>query len=66
MQPRCLIFCEKSIPFINGRPAVLEVGLCDINGSARHVLRHLASSYTGIDIVAGPGVDEVLDVAHLY
>ncbi len=61
----CLTFCEKSIPFINGRPAVLEVGSRDINGSARHVLRHLASSYTGIDIVAGPGVDEVLDVAHL-
>ena len=40
--------------------AVVEVGSLDINGSAR---RHFAGAahYHGIDLVEGPGVDEVAD-----
>ena len=36
---------------------VLEIGSLDINGSVRSIFA--ASSYTGVDVAAGPGVDEV-------
>lgn len=38
--------------------AVLEVGSLDLNGSIRH---HFVGQYVGLDIVAGPGVDQVYD-----
>lgn len=41
--------------FSGGR--VLEVGSLDINGSIRSFF--LGGSYTGVDVAAGPGVDEV-------
>jgi len=39
----------------------LEVGSININGSARAVF-HTYVPYTGVDIVAGPCVDEVVDI----
>jgi SAM-dependent methyltransferase len=45
-----------------GAPHVLEVGSLDINGSVREWFTH-ASSYHGIDLAEGPGVDEVADAA---
>jgi hypothetical protein len=45
------------------RPAsVLEVGSLDINGSVRPLFAD-AAHYHGVDLVAGPGVDEVADAA---
>ncbi|MCX7620228.1 MAG: class I SAM-dependent methyltransferase [Acidimicrobiales bacterium] len=41
---------------------VLEIGSLDINGSIRPLFAG-ASSYHGVDIVAGPGVDEIADAA---
>jgi hypothetical protein len=42
--------------------AVLEIGSLDINGSVRPLFAD-ASHYHGLDLVAGPGVDEVADAA---
>lgn len=42
---------------------VLEVGSLDINGSVRPLFG-AAERYWGLDLVAGPGVDEVADAAH--
>lgn len=42
---------------------VLEVGSLDVNGTPRKMIEGLLpGSYTGVDLSAGPGVDEVCDV----
>lgn len=41
---------------------VLEIGSLDINGSIRPLFA-TASHYHGVDLVPGPGVDEVADAA---
>jgi hypothetical protein len=43
--------------------AVLEVGSLDINGGLRPLFAG-TGHYHGLDLVAGPGVDEVADAAH--
>lgn len=45
--------------------AVLEIGSHDVNGSVRPIFRE-ATHYHGIDIAAGPGVDEVADAAQWH
>ena len=42
--------------------AVLEIGSLDINGSVRPLFVD-AAHYHGLDLVAGPGVDEVADAS---
>ena len=42
---------------------VLEVGSADVNGTIRPHFR--ADGYTGVDIVAGPGVDRVVEPTRL-
>ena len=61
----CIDFSKKAIPFLNQGSFILEIGSRDVNGSVRSVLSSLSSSYVGIDIIDGPGVDEVLDVANI-
>ena len=43
------------------RGPTLEVGSININGSARAVF-HKYTPYTGVDIIPGPCVDEVVDI----
>lgn len=46
------------------RAKVLEVGSYDVNGSVRPLLEDLgATTYIGLDLREGPGVDEVGDAA---
>jgi SAM-dependent methyltransferase len=45
---------------------VLEVGSLDVNGSVRSYAMGLnPRNYTGIDIIEGPGVDEICDADHI-
>lgn len=50
----------------NGAGDVLEVGAYNVNGSPRIVFEPIATSYTGTDMQAGPGVDVVVNNADLY
>ncbi len=45
---------------------VLEIGSLNINGSVRQILQPHASTYLGIDVQEGPGVDLVASGAEFY
>jgi SAM-dependent methyltransferase len=57
----CLDFAESVLTrgMVHGED-VLEVGALDVNGSVRPIVQSFdPSSYLGVDIVPGPGVDEI-------
>ena len=65
--PNCLRFVSEalSVSEIAGR-RVLEVGAYDVNGSPRTAIEAMGpESYLGVDIVEGPGIDEVCRVEEL-
>lgn len=45
--------------------SVLEFGSRDVNGTPRPLFTHPGHSYWGVDIVGGPGVDEVGDASQV-
>lgn len=62
MTPEVMTFaagCLDAIAFDGGR--VLEIGSRDVNGSVRSLIGDVATSYLGVDIVPGPGVDAIRD-----
>jgi SAM-dependent methyltransferase len=64
MNKACLEFGIRSLTAhdVRGR-TVLEVASRDVNGSLRGHVEGLApASYLGVDIAAGPGVDEICPV----
>jgi SAM-dependent methyltransferase len=63
----CLKFIQDNLsPAEVKASRVLEVGALDVNGTPRETVERLRPhSYTGVDLSAGPGVDEVCDVSRL-
>ncbi|HEX9639745.1 MAG TPA: class I SAM-dependent methyltransferase [Candidatus Krumholzibacteria bacterium] len=55
MHASVLAFVKRNAARIHA--PVLEVGSCNVNGSVRSFCQE---PYTGIDIVSGPGVDQVV------
>jgi len=55
---------EKTRQFDFTGQAVLEVGSMNVNGSVRDLFAH-AGSYTGVDFLAGAGVDVVMNAHEL-
>lgn len=60
MHAEAFAFVERSLSSIRPRGRVVELGSRNINGSIRPWFAS-AASYTGVDMVAGPGVDVVAD-----
>ncbi len=61
----CLDFARRLPPLLAKGTRMLEVGSRNVNGSVRDILEPHGASYCGVDIEAGPGVDQVLDVVNL-
>jgi SAM-dependent methyltransferase len=65
--PACLQFARSHLSEreINGKK-VIEVGALDVNGSVRGIVANYEPlSYAGVDIINGPGVDELCDIHDL-
>jgi SAM-dependent methyltransferase len=60
MTPDILNFIRRAIYKLPMFQNTLEVGSLDVNGSVREVLQIRSVKYKGVDILGGPGVDEVV------
>lgn len=63
MHPTCLDWVQRTLTaeHVKGR-SVLEVGSYDVNGTVRPYIESLQPSrYLGVDVAAGPCVDQVVD-----
>ncbi len=63
----CIEFGQKSLSEkdIKGKK-VIEVGSYDVNGSLRSLVENFQpQSYLGVDIVAGPGVDDICEISEI-
>jgi len=67
MNKACMEYGVRALTEADVRDlTVLEVGSRNVNGSLRwHVERLSPASYLGVDIVSGPGVDEICPVHSL-
>src|ERR1035438_9213506 len=64
MTPAILSWLRAIRPLLPDKLTILEVGSLNVNGSPRSVfLDH--TEYVGIDVIAGMGVDVVLDAHNL-
>ncbi len=61
----CIDFTLKAKTFLKHGINILEVGSLDVNGSVRFMFSDISSSYLGVDILDGLGVDMVINVADL-
>lgn len=61
MHSHAYLWLRRIISILPTRRSVLEFGSKDVNGQLRSLFS--AAQYYGIDLVDGPGVDEVADAA---
>lgn len=61
----CLEFAKLAVPYVGISEKILEVGSRDVNGSTRKIFAEHSTTYVGVDIFDGPGVDKILDVKDL-
>jgi cyclopropane fatty-acyl-phospholipid synthase-like methyltransferase/glycosyltransferase involved in cell wall biosynthesis len=61
----CLEFSELVLPYIGHEEKTLEVGSRDVNGSTRQIFAPRSTTYVGVDLFNGPGVDRIIDVKDL-
>ena len=61
----CLQFARSTLGHLPEASRVLEVGSRNVNGTVRDLIEPVASWYIGVDIVPGPGVDQILNVLDL-
>lgn len=61
MEIKILEWFAKYMPMIRNKN-VLEVGSLNVNGSIKPLIKLFTSSYIGVDMKAGIGVDQVVDV----
>lgn len=67
MDSKLMEQCEKHVPIhqVEGKK-IIDVGSYNVNGSFRTIIEPMKpSAYLGIDIEAGPGVDEICEVKNL-
>ena len=62
----CYEFVTHSKAWWPELPTILEVGSLNVNGSPRDVCGKDITSYVGVDITPGPGVDHIISVEDLY
>ena len=60
MHQECFEYVARTLPIdITKKTKIVEFGSCDVNGTVRPLIGQ--AEYIGIDLVAGPNVDIVMD-----